>query len=65
MLDRRFALAVLMAAQLALGASAAAAQSFPTRPMTLVVPFGVGSGSDLVARILGGPDVGVARPDRG
>ena len=29
------------------------AQNFPTRPMTLVVPFGVGSGSDLIARILG------------
>jgi tripartite-type tricarboxylate transporter receptor subunit TctC len=52
MLVRRFVLAVLTAVQLALAASAAAAQSFPTRPMTLVVPFGVGSGSDLVARIL-------------
>jgi tripartite-type tricarboxylate transporter receptor subunit TctC len=31
----------------------AEAQNFPTKPMTLVVPFGVGSGSDLVARILG------------
>src|SRR3954467_13923225 len=37
----------------ALGASAVSAQSFPSRPMTLVVPFGVGSGSDLVARVLG------------
>jgi tripartite-type tricarboxylate transporter receptor subunit TctC len=32
--------------------SPALAQGFPSRPMTLVVPFGVGSGSDLIARIL-------------
>src|SRR6188508_1678518 len=32
---------------------AASAQSFPTRPMTIVVPFGVGSALDLIARIIG------------
>ncbi len=31
----------------------APAQTWPSRPMTIVVPFGVGSGSDLIARILG------------
>jgi tripartite-type tricarboxylate transporter receptor subunit TctC len=31
----------------------ASAQNWPARPMTMVVPFGVGSGSDLIARILG------------
>jgi tripartite-type tricarboxylate transporter receptor subunit TctC len=30
----------------------AAAEDWPTRPVTLVVPFGAGSGSDIVARIL-------------
>lgn len=31
----------------------AMAQSYPSRPITIVVPFGVGSGTDLVARVLG------------
>ena len=30
----------------------AAAEEWPSRPVTLVVPFGAGSGSDIVARIL-------------
>ena len=46
----RFALALLAAMILA---PAASAQSFPTRPMTIVVPFGVGSALDLIARIIG------------
>jgi tripartite-type tricarboxylate transporter receptor subunit TctC len=36
-----------------LGAHPASAQSWPTRPLTMVVPFAVGSASDTVARILG------------
>ena len=46
----RFALAFLAAMILA---PAASAQNFPTRPMTIVVPFGVGSALDLIARIIG------------
>jgi len=38
---------------LGLGANAAAAQSWPARPVTMVVPFAAGSASDTVARILG------------
>src|SRR5205085_339863 len=36
-----------------LGAYPASAQSWPTRPLTMVVPFAAGSASDTVARILG------------
>ena len=46
----RFALAVVAAMVLA---PAASAQNFPTRPMTIVVPFEVGSALDLIARIVG------------
>jgi tripartite-type tricarboxylate transporter receptor subunit TctC len=40
------------AAFLLLAASGALAQNFPTRPVTLMVPFAPGGGSDTVARII-------------
>lgn len=36
-------------------AAPAAAEDWPTRPITLVIPFGPGSGTDLVARIVSVP----------
>src|SRR6195256_180098 len=39
---------------LAAATGPAAAQTWPTRPVTMVVPFAAGSASDTVARILGG-----------
>jgi tripartite-type tricarboxylate transporter receptor subunit TctC len=42
----------LAAAWLALAASAALAQAYPSAPITLIVPFAPGSGTDGVARVI-------------
>ncbi|CAN7510955.1 tripartite tricarboxylate transporter substrate binding protein [Rhizobium sp. LjRoot98] len=54
LLKRRTALGLAMvaASALALG-TAAQAQEFPDRPVTLVVPFAAGGSTDVVARIIG------------
>ncbi len=54
LLKRRTALSLAMvaASALALG-TAAQAQEFPDRPVTLVVPFAAGGSTDVVARIIG------------
>jgi tripartite-type tricarboxylate transporter receptor subunit TctC len=43
----------LIAAAFMLAAAPAAAQDWPTRPVTMVVPFAAGSGSDILGRIIG------------
>jgi tripartite-type tricarboxylate transporter receptor subunit TctC len=55
MTDRnRLATLILSAALTAIGAvHSAHSQSWPTRPVTMVVPFGPGSASDTVGRVLG------------
>ena len=54
MIDRRhFAiLSVAIVTAWTISAQLATAQSWPTRPVTMVVPFAAGSASDTVGRIL-------------
>jgi len=46
-------LGVLMAGALTLLAVAANAQSYPSKPISFVVPFGPGSGCDIIGQRLG------------
>lgn len=48
----RIALVIFSTAGLGLAAGAALAQNYPNRPVTFVVPYGPGSGNDVIARIL-------------
>ncbi|MFN4004393.1 MAG: tripartite tricarboxylate transporter substrate binding protein BugD [Hylemonella sp.] len=51
-LNRRLFTALATAATLALGAAPAMAQTYPAKPVTLVVPFAAGGPTDIVARTL-------------
>ena len=48
----RLALLVLSTLAIAAAAAQASAQGWPTRPVTVVVPFAAGSSTDTAARIL-------------
>ena len=53
---KHFALRPILAlATLALAALPAAAQTWPTKPVSVVVTFSPGGSSDIVARLIGGP----------
>lgn len=51
-MQRRNILAAAMAATLALGGGAASAQSYPSKPIALIVPFSAGGPTDVMARSL-------------
>ncbi len=51
-LNRRIFTAAAVASTLALGSTAALAQAYPAKPITLVVPFTAGGPTDVVARTL-------------
>jgi tripartite-type tricarboxylate transporter receptor subunit TctC len=48
----RIAILVLSTAGFALAAGDARAQGYPNKPITIVVPYGPGSGNDVIARII-------------
>ena len=43
----------LVAAALVLTSSAVSAQTYPSRPITLIIPFAVGGSNDIVGRAIG------------
>lgn len=51
-LSRRALVAATAAAAIALGAATAAAEDYPTKPITMIIPLGAGGSHDLNARVM-------------
>ena len=49
----RIKFAALFAACIAIGTSGASAQSYPEKPVRLIIPFSAGGGADIFARLIG------------
>jgi tripartite-type tricarboxylate transporter receptor subunit TctC len=56
-------IAVIALATMLAGLTAAQAGDYPSRPITIIVPFAAGGPSDVMARILADPDEDDARAD--
>ena len=52
MLPKRSLLRLALLGCVAMASAAAAQEAFPTRPVTMVVPFPAGGSTDLVARMI-------------
>lgn len=70
---KRFITLIAIAAMLCLSATAFAAAKYPTKPITVIIPFAAGGGTDTQARLflkymedqMGKPMVIVNRPGAG
>ena len=51
-MERRFVCAALLAALVTLSTSSAIAETYPSRPIHLVVPFGAGGVAEVASRIV-------------
>jgi tripartite-type tricarboxylate transporter receptor subunit TctC len=59
---KRFSLALAVATIIG-GVTAASAQNYPSRPITVVVAFAAGGSGDTIMRICGRSHAQYARPD--
>jgi len=51
--QRKFLQSAVVAAVLVAASQLASAETYPSRPITLIVPFPAGGASDVIARIVG------------
>lgn len=51
-MTQRFRISAVLAVALALGATSAPAQNFPTRPISMIVPYAAGGSADVVGRLV-------------
>src|SRR5688572_15233456 len=48
----RYAIALMLPTAFGLAAGSASAQTFPSKPIAFIVPYGPGTGNDVIARLI-------------